>query len=240
MPDVDSNRVSLNKSDSNLDTATIIDNLYEQSIIDFVSNEPVRKVVHVSDLTQDCMRKAWYRLNDYAGDLKDFKKSLPLAHGTALHNIINLGGLEHELSMFCHISTMTPRTNSDGTDIYSCVKGSMDDLIEIDDELIICDKKTTKKSIPREVPEQYKKQMNIYKLLYFITSGIEVKRAAIVYIDKSTAWERHATRVFDLEPIENIKEYVLDKLSILNTKTPPPRVKTFLCPWCDYYLTCKP
>lgn len=216
----------------------IIDGLYEESVINFVRNDPVRKAIHVSDLTSDCMRKAWYRLNDYARDLKDFKKSLPLAHGTALHNIINLGGVEHELSMFCNIKEMS--TIVEGEKITNCVKGSMDDLIEIDDELIICDKKTTKKSIPREVSEQYKAQMNIYKLLYFITTGVEVKRAAIVYIDKSSAWERHKTRVFDLEPIENIRKFVLDKLQVLDTDSPPPKVVTFLCPWCDYYTECNP
>ncbi len=85
------------------ETEDIIDSLYEQSIISKCAAEPQRKSIHVSDLTSECMRKAWYRLNDYAVDLKDFKKSLPLVHGTALHEVCNLGGVEHELSMFCNI-----------------------------------------------------------------------------------------------------------------------------------------
>jgi CRISPR/Cas system-associated exonuclease Cas4 (RecB family) len=220
------------------DTEDIIDSLYEQSIITKCAGEPQRKSIHVSDLTSECMRKAWYRLNDHAVDLRDFKKSLPLVHGTALHEVCNLGGVEHELSMFCNIKE--GRTKEDKDDLYDCVKGSMDDLVEIDDELIICDKKTTKKSIPRQVPDNYKAQMNIYKLLYYVTTGIEIERACIIYIDKSSAWERHKTRCFDLKPIDEIRSYVLDKLSQINTDTPPDKVVTFLCPWCSYYTECNP
>jgi len=220
------------------ETEDIVDSLYEQSIINKCANDPQRKSIHVSDLTSECMRKAWYRLNDHAVDLKDFKKSLPLVHGTALHDVCNLGGVEHELSMFCNIKENRPKGDKDS--LFDCVKGSMDDLVEIDDELIICDKKTTKKSIPREVPENYKAQMNIYKLLYYITTGVEIERACIIYIDKSSAWERHKTRCFDLKPIEEIRQYVLDRLSILDTDTPPKKVITFLCPWCSYYTECNP
>jgi CRISPR/Cas system-associated exonuclease Cas4 (RecB family) len=221
------------------ETEDIIDSLYEQSIIDKCAAEPQRKSIHVSDLTSECMRKAWYRLNEHAIDLKDFKKSLPLVHGTALHEVCNLGGVEHELSMFCNIKE--GRLKKDGDGLYDCVKGSMDDLVEIDDELIICDKKTTKKSIPREVPDNYKAQMNIYKLLYYIASdGVEIERACIIYIDKSSAWERHKTRCFDLKPIEEIRQYVLDKLQVLDTAVPPKKVVTFLCPWCSYYTECNP
>ena len=129
---------------------------------------------------------------------------------------------------------------SDKDKITDCVKGSMDDLVEIDDELIICDKKTTKKSIPRQVPDNYVAQMNIYKLLYFITTGVEINRACIIYIDKSSGWERHKSRCFNLEPIESIRTSVLAKLQILDTDSPPEKVVSFLCPWCDYYSTCKP
>jgi CRISPR/Cas system-associated exonuclease Cas4 (RecB family) len=220
------------------DVEDIIDGLYEQSIINKCASGPVRKSIHVSDLTSDCMRKAWYRLNDHAIDLRDFKKSLPLVHGNALHDICNLDGLEHELSMFVNVKT--GKVKEEGDSLFDCVKGSMDDLVEIDDELFICDKKTTKKSIPREVPDNYKAQMNIYKLLYYITTGIEIERACIVYIDKSSAWERHKTRCFDLLPIEEIRKYVLDKLQILDVKEPPKKVVTFLCPWCSYYTECNP
>jgi|FLMP01.1.fsa_nt_emb CRISPR/Cas system-associated exonuclease Cas4 (RecB family) len=220
------------------DVEDIIDNLYEQSIINKCASDPTRKSIHVSDLTSDCMRKAWYRLNDHAIDLRDFKKSLPLVHGTALHEVCNLGGLEHELSMFCNVKTGKIKTDNDS--LFDCVKGSMDDLVEIDGELFICDKKTTKKSIPKEAPDTYKTQMNIYKLLYYITTGVEIERACIVYIDKSSAWERHKTRCFDLLPLDEIRKFVVDKLVQLDTKVAPAKVPTYLCPWCSYVTECNP
>ena len=131
--------------------------------------------------------------------------------------------------------------NIDNDDmLYNCVYGSLDDVIEIDDELIICDKKTTKKSIPRQVPDNYKIQMNIYKLLYFVNKGITIDKAAIIYIDKSTGWERHKTLVFKLDDIETTRKYILEKLKELDTREIPKKVITFLCPWCPYYSICKP
>jgi len=235
------------------DIADIIDDLYEKSIINFEASQNPRKNIHVSDLTSDCMRMAWYRLNGYEPDKKDFKKALPLVHGTQLHECCNLGGVEHEMSLHGDIFNMKKVSytteeylGGDKTittmdnEFYDCVKGSMDDLVEIDDELIICDKKTTKKSIPREVSDKYKEQMNIYKLLYFIETGVEINRAAIIYIDKSSAWERHKTRVFDLDPIEEIRKRVLSKLSVLKEGSIPPRVVSFLCPWCPFFSQCNP
>jgi CRISPR/Cas system-associated exonuclease Cas4 (RecB family) len=186
----------------------IIDDLYEKSIINFEKSQGTRKNIHVSDLTDDCMRKAWYRINGHKQDDKDFKKALPLVHGTQLHECCNLGGVEHEMSLAGNIFKMerVDYSKDQHKDFYETIQGSMDDLIEIDDELIICDKKTTKKSIPREVSDKYKEQMNIYKLLYFIETGVEISRAAIIYIDKSSAWERHKTRVFDLDSIEEIRK----------------------------------
>ena len=77
-------------------------------------------------------------MNDFAKDMKDFKKSLPLAHGTALHEVCDLAGIEHELSMFCNIKEMKPfdpqkitlNELEDKHYRYQCVKGSMDDLVE--------------------------------------------------------------------------------------------------------------
>ena len=121
---------------------------------------------------------------------------------------------------------------------YQCVQGTMDDLIEIDDELIIADKKTTRDSIPREAPIKYKWQMNIYKLLYFINHKIEIKKAGLIYIDKSSGWKHFRTIVFDLLPIEEIRDYVLDKLKVISQDEAPDRVETYLCNFCPFRKEC--
>ena len=110
----------------------IIDNLYEQSIINKGKSEPSRKSIHVSDLTADCMRKAWYRMNGFKPDEKDFDKTMPLVHGNALHDVCNLGGQEHEMKLHCDIKSMSTVESlyrigrEDGVNISNCVKGSMD------------------------------------------------------------------------------------------------------------------
>lgn len=206
---------------------SIIDSLYEKSIISYEAKQTPRNEIHVSDLTSECSRKAWYRMNNFIPDKKDFKKALPLVHGTMLHECCALGGLEHELKM----SRPTR---------FGALVGSMDDLIEIDGELIICDKKTTKKSIPREVPDNYKTQMNIYAYMYWEQTGNKINRAAIIYIDKSSGWERHKTILFDLEPLESTKLLIDSKMKEITQKEIPQRVKSFLCPWCPFYTECKP
>jgi CRISPR/Cas system-associated exonuclease Cas4 (RecB family) len=227
----------------NKEYAKIIDNLYEQSIINFESKQEARKNIHVSDLVGDCARKSWYRLRGYKQAPKDFSKALPLVHGTMLHECVDLEGLEHEVKLAGHIKDMRviPYTNEERVKEhkFEVVQGAMDDLVEIDDELIICDKKTTKQ-IPKEVSLQYQTQMNIYKLLYYINKDVDVKKAAIIYIDKTTAWAKHKTIVFDLLDILEIQQFALEKLELLRQEKIPPRVESYLCNWCPFINECNP
>lgn len=226
----------------NKEHAKIIDFLYEKSILDFEAKQESRKNIHVSDLVSDCMRKPWYRLRGFEEDKKTFAQALPLVHGTMLHECVDLGGIEHEVSLAANIDKMKPAGYTNArrkANYYDIVQGAMDDLVEIDDELIICDKKTTRQ-IPKEISLQYKTQLNIYKLLYYINNDIDVKKGAIIYIDKTTAWNKHKTIVFDLLDIGEIKQFVLDRLALLERQQLPPRKESFLCHWCPFIDECKP
>lgn len=203
----------------------IIDTLYESGIIKSASQES-RKSIHVSDLTQDCTRKAAYRLRGFEPEPLSFKQAVPLVHGTALHEKVDLGG-KNEIKVL-------------GIFNSNIVKGTIDDIVEIDDELIIIDKKTTAKSIPKKIPSQYQWQLNIYKLLYNMQEGVEIKRGAIVWIDKSSGWKNHRTSIVNLLPIKKIFTYVLSKLSLLEGKMMPERVVTPLCEYCPFFKRCKP
>jgi len=203
----------------------IIDNLYEEGIIKAGTQTP-RKSIHVSDLTQDCTRKAAYRLRGFELEPLSFKQAVPLVHGTALHEKVNLGG-QNEIKIATVIND-------------NLIKGTIDDIIEIDDELIIIDKKTTAKSIPKKIPSQYQWQLNIYKLLYYMEKGIEIKRGAVVWIDKSSGWKNHRTSIINLLPIKKIFTYVRSKLQLLEGKALPPRVVTPLCEYCPFFKRCKP
>lgn len=227
------------------DDEKIIDDLYEESMIahDKKHDGEGRKNVHVSDLVGDCMRQPWYRLVGVPTEPKTFQEVIGLVHGTALHECCDLGGLEHEIKLAGNVLNMRKATyetkqRPEG-ERFSIVQGSMDDLVVIDGEYIICDKKTTKK-IPYVVPVRYQTQMNIYKLLYFIKTGIDVKKAAIIYIDKTTGWVRHKTIIFELLDIDEIKPYCVDKLQILASNTPPDRHETPICKFCPFKIECDP
>ena len=223
--------------------AKIIDNLYEQSILTFEAKQGIRHNIHVSDLVGDCIRKPWYRLHGYKPEPKTFDKTIALVHGTMLHECVDLDGLEHEIKLSGRIDDLTRRAyetkERKSPEKWSVVQGSMDDLVEIDGELIICDKKTTK-NIPREVTLQYKTQMNVYKLLYYIHSGKDVSKAAIIYIDKTSGWSKHRTLIFELLGIDEIQQFCLDKLRILKSKKKPARVESYLCNWCPHLKECDP
>ena len=220
----------------------IIDGLYEQSLINYEKLQKPRQNIHVSDLTSDCYRKAWYRLNKFDTLPKTFKQVVPLVHGTMLHECCNLGGIEHEIQLAGNLFTLEKAKYTNvkrkGKDAWQILQGSMDDLIEIDDELFICDKKTVKQSLPRTVSEQYQKQLNIYKLLYYINYGKDIKHGAIIYIDKSSGWIRHKTRIVELLDIDEIQSYCQDVLKQIQQKNEPQRVESFLCNWCPYRKEC--
>lgn len=220
----------------------IIDGLYEQSIMNYEKSQSTRTNIHVSDLVSECNRKPWYRLRDYNMPQKTFDKAIPLVHGTMLHECTNLGGIEHELKLAGNIITMKPAeyTNKPRKkDRYEVVQGSMDDLVEIDDELIICDKKTTKQ-IPKEVSVQYQTQLNIYKLLYYINYDVDISKGAIIYVDKTSGWSKHRTITFELLDINAIRDYVIFALDILKQADTPERVESYLCNWCPFFDECKP
>lgn len=219
---------------------SVLNHLFKQSIINFVKKDPERKNIHVSDLTGDCMRQPWYRLHSHTPMERTYSESVPLAHGTALHSISDLGGI-NEIKLAGNIFKMKAvryDSRKRPLNFNEVVQGSIDDIIDIDGELIIADKKTTRDSIPKEAPMKYKLQMNIYKLLYFINKKVEIKKAGLIYIDKSSGWKRYKSIVFDLLPIDEIKDYVIDKLKILSQKDPPERVETYLCNFCPFRKEC--
>ena len=140
---------------------------------------------------------------------------------------------------------------------FDCISGKVDDIVEIDGEKVIVDKKTyssvTKRSAEdadakiyskfekKEIDSDYVFQLNEYKLLYFLKTGIDIKKGAIVYLDTATRFAR--PRVFEvcLEPIEEIQKKILDKLDVLRLGTLPDRNISWRCNYiCPYKSICKP
>ena len=195
--------------------------------------------VHVSQLTIPCMRKTWY-------DFHQEQKPLSYATicnfylGIILHENISLGG-RNEVPLSANIRTMKPIEIKDinKDNFYDCLAGIVDDILEINGEPVIVDKKTTNQ-IPEYSAEEYVAQINYYKLLLYIKEGVEVKTGAILYLDKSSSFKESKCFVFHLWSLKDIAEQVISKLDQLKCENEPERVITWRCDWCPHLKVCDP
>ena len=204
-----------------------------------VSYNERSKAVHVSDLTPTCMRKSWY--NFHQPDIPlDYYSISNFFLGTILHENVALGK-RNEVTLSANIRNMQPiKENKIGKEnFYDCVTGSIDDIIEFNGDTIIVDKKTTNR-IPDDPSEEYVTQVNVYKLLLYINEGIEVKKGAILYLDKPSSFRDTRCFVFDLMGLKEIENTLVSKLDLLKSTSEPDRVITSMCDFCPHLKVCDP
>jgi len=195
--------------------------------------------VHVSHVTGDCMRKTWYDFHLPEKPLS-YSSICNFYLGTILHENVSLGG-RNEVPLGANIRTMEPiEIKGIGKEnFYDCLTGTIDDILEIDGETVIVDKKTTNQ-IPEYPDEAYVTQINYYKLLLYINEGIEVKSGAILYLDKPSSFRETKCFVFHLWSLKDIEEQVISKLDQLKLDNEPDRVVTSKCEWCPHLQVCDP
>jgi CRISPR/Cas system-associated exonuclease Cas4 (RecB family) len=216
------------------------------------------KTIHVTAITGPCMRKPFYELQGEP-QTRTYESQAVMKLGTIVHELIVLNKNENELSLAGNIRNMQyldPK-KINHFNFFDCISGKVDDIVQVDGEPVIVDKKTyssvTKKSAEdaeskvyfkfekREVDEDYVFQLNEYKLLYFLKTGVDIKKGAIVYLDTATRFAR--PRVFEvcLKSIEEIKAAVLAKLDVLKLGVLPERTVSWRCNYiCPYKSICKP
>ena len=179
--------------------------------------------VHVSHLTQPCIRKSWYDFHE---------KPSPLTYDSICNFFAGT-----------NVRTMKPVKAKDINDInkYDCVTGTVDDIIEREGDIIIIDKKTFngKKKLT-EPSEDYVNQINIYKLLLKVNEDVEAKYGCILYLDKSKSFKDPQAFVFELRPIEHIRLDIIKKLDYLKMTVEPERTVTWRCNWCPHKEVCNP
>src|SRR5947209_6094662 len=137
----------------------------------------------------------------------DYETAAVFRVGTIVHDSITLSKDKNEYKMAGNIREMKPLKPSDITffNFLDCISGTADDIIEVNGELVIVDKKTistvTKSSMdryfsgeskvvslwfPKEASSDYIFQLNEYALLYYINHGVIIKKGAIIYLDMAT------------------------------------------------------
>ena len=196
------------------------------------------KNVHVTDLTSPCSRQAWYYRKLEEPEKDDALVGI-LYTGTMFHQSIPLSK-RNEVPFIADIRNMKALNNlNEITEIntYDCVSGTADEIIDYKNEICIVDKKTYSSKRgwnPKEPDPSYVWQLNIYKLLLFITEGVEAKYGAIFYMDVATRLENPLIYVMELKPLDEIREYVTKKLDELKMLVPPQKTVTWKCKYCPW------
>ena len=218
-----------------------------------VTQEKRSKTVHASHLTGECILRTWYEFREKPEPL-DAKTIANFYVGQILHKNAPLGK-KNEVHYACNIRTMKPILTKDivETNIFDCVTGTADDLIEFEGNLIIADKKTwsslkinykaggSYEKREKTVADQgYMNQLNIYKLLIYITEGVEAKKGVLLYLDKATSFKDPLPFVFDLKPVDEIRTWVLGRLDKLRQQIEPERTITKYCNYCPFLKICDP
>jgi len=218
-----------------------------------VTQDKRSKTVHASNLTGDCMRRTWYDFRETPEPLSVESVS-NFYVGQIVHTNASLSK-KNEIHYSANIRTMSPIPSKDINDInlFDCVTGTADDLIEWEGNLVIADKKTWsslrinhrkggtyEKREKTEPDPNYMIQLNIYKLLIYICDGLEAKKGVLLYLDKATSFKDPLPFVFDLKPIDEIRTIVLDKLNLIRQRVEPDRVITKYCNYCPHKKICDP
>jgi len=185
-----------------------------------------RNEIHVTDLVYNCIRRAYYSKKygftsdeDISGF--DEQSMLTLWIGKKLHEIKLSDKHEFEIE-------------------FEGIKGSIDEILHIGDELIILDKKTTRK-IPSSPYEHHIRQIEYYAAMYYAIYGIDVRYGAVLYID--VANKKSVVHVFTLSgDKEQILKEMIEKKekledAIKNNKVPEAKV-SWLCDYCGHFERC--
>jgi CRISPR/Cas system-associated exonuclease Cas4 (RecB family) len=219
--------------------------------------------IHVTALTGPCMRKPYYEILGEE-QTRDYKSMAVMKLGTIVHELIILDKKNNEMALAGNIRKMIPISPKKITpmNFFDCISGKVDDIVNINGELVIVDKKTYSSVTARtaedpeakyygkyekkELDEDYVFQLNEYKLLYYLkTGGTEIKTGAIVYLDTATRFIRPKVFETKLMSIEEIKQKVIEKLDILKkasqTGELPDRSISWRCRYtCPFTKICKP
>lgn len=242
-----------------LNKPTIEDSVYfafRQSQIKSMETERLG-IIHVSDLLKECPRLVIYnKLEPIVGGTTEDIRSLYF--GQLVHSNSNMSNCNmHEVFLaydFVNDKKLTyeeaVQIPKDDTRQLDIIYGSIDDIMLIDGEHVICDKKTTGhidyfNKDKSAANEHHKLQIEMYGVLLGKCYGIYPKWGCVMYISNNTQDERDvpSAKAFRLSPAETTLGIMKEKAENIRTSIRdgliPPRVKNFMCDgMCQHSLKC--
>lgn len=216
-------------------------------------------VFHVSDVIKDCMRYSAYakEIKDKTMSTEDYKS---LYMGQIIHSNSMVADEEHhemflaydfveDKALTLEEAKAIPEDDPKQLDI---IYGSIDDVLFIDGQWVISDKKTTgsiqyfQRKRDKKPSESHMKQINAYRSLLKKCYGIDAKYGCVIYIPNSISKEERDMphpMYFKLDEIEDTDKWMFDNVEILKhflvSGEYPDRVRNFLCDgFCPYAMKC--
>lgn len=200
----------------------IVRNTFFKQVLQELDEEK-RSGVHVTGLVYDCLRRCYYELSIESREITGLDESTTLTFwiGKKLHEIELTDMHEFEVE-------------------WNGVKGRIDEVFVIGNEYVIVDKKTAR-SLPNQVYDNHKKQIEYYSALLWKAKGINARYGAVLYIDVNSK----KTKVFVFE-LPTHKDKILEEMiakkdkvmKAIEEKKAPSQVLTWLCDYCGWWERC--
>ena len=206
---------------------------------------------HVSDFVSPCLRKSHYgKIPELKSEMTDEMAAI-LYQGVIVHDNSTLSSI-NELTM-CYdimkrksIDTSDVK-NMDDDEKKNIITGTLDDLVKVGDDFVICDKKTynARGYTKKEASPEHIKQVNIYAVMLEASYGIHARYGCNLYLDKGNGY-KETPIVYDVAPLLDTQKMMEDILHELQSGMPQPTI-TFLCNlknrdkkcYCNYLEQCK-
>ena len=215
-------------------------------------------VIHVSDLIKPCLRNVMYsKFNSHPTSANDIRS---LFYGQVIHQATIFNDDDKYNEMFLGYDYVRDEPVSleeakalkpDDPRHLDIIYGSIDDLIKIDDEWVICDKKTTGSidyfsKYNSKPSDSHKDQINRYRVLLDKCYNINAKFGAVIYISNNVPKDKidkPSILPFKLDQIEKTLQDMVEKAKIIkasyNEKILPERTFCYMCDnFCPFATKC--
>jgi len=227
--------------------------------------ETVREgMLHVSDIISPCMRMVHYRKTDPNPSMTtESMRALYMGQIIHAHSMLSDNKKLHEIKLAYNYvedkvvdlpKLVDPKSKTylkpDDPKWYDILIGSIDDLVKVGEDYMICDKKTTASidwfSKATSKPSEYHvEQINNYRVLLKKCMDIDATYGCVVYISsvKTLKNDRPVPLAFPLADIDE----TLEKIKVSGKKIKdmmlegeqPERTRCYMCDGiCEYAKIC--
>ena len=208
---------------------------------------------HVSDFVSPCLRKSHYsKIPELKTGMTDEMAAIlfqgVIVHDNSILSSINELTMCYDIMKKCSLDPMEVREmEKDDPRRKEILTGTLDDLVRVGNDFVICDKKTynAKGYVKKEASPEHILQVNIYKVMLKASFGIDAKYGCNLYLDKGNGY-KELPMVYETAPVEETEKFLYNTLATFKRGIPDPTI-TFLCNgknkdqkiYCGYFEQCE-